>query len=254
MVIIAIGGYMVPGLTPFQRRVMELRRSFTQREVASMLGVSQASVSKAERAVLRKVMRAIAVISDAEELGILFRVRVSEDPLENCLIILRFTSVDYALTGVTGQWLLVGYYRLGEEVEIRTNCEALSALYGVRVVGELDPSERRLWVKGLAVAVPERVVADCILRGDVAGMKSAGAVLLWERCDLARFVGMLGDGEGGGVFLELVSAINAVCGEYGIASPYEGFSASKFSKRVHEVVTKVVDDLAPFLEEREHGR
>ncbi len=56
------------------------------------------------------------------------------------------------------------------------------------------------------------------------------------------------------VFLELVSAINAVCGEYGIASPYEGFSASKFSKRVHEVVTKVVDDLAPFLEEREHGR
>jgi len=241
---------VVIGFTPSQRRILELRKRFSQSDIASMLGISQANISKTEKAALKKVLKSIATIVEAEKLGILFKARISDNIFENCLTILRFTSIDYALTGVTGQWLLVGYYRLDDEVEIRTNNKELSILNGIKIVGKLDVFERKLWVKGVAVAIPERIIADCILRNDSAGIKSVIATLLWEKCNLQKIENLIESRHLKHVFSQLLSAINMACKEYSLKIPYEGLKLVKPSKRLYDIALKVVDDLAPFLEEK----
>jgi len=238
---------LVLGFTPSQRRVLELRKQFSQSDVASMLGISQAGVSKIENLARKKILSSIVTIIEAEKLGVLFKVKISDNIFENCLTILRFTSIDYALTGVAGQWLLVGYYKLDDEVEIRTNNKELSSLNGIKVVGTLDTFERKFWIKGVAVAFPERVVADCILRKDSAGFKSAVATLLWEKCNIKKIENLLGKHDLKHILLQLLSAINIVCEDYSLKTPYSGFKLVKPSKKFYEIALKVVDDLAPFL-------
>ena len=247
MVIIYFGGCITMGFTPSQRRVLELRRQFSQSDVASMLGISQAGVSRIENLARKKVLNSIATIIEAEKLGVLFKIKISDNIFENCLTILRFTSIDYALTGVAGQWLLVGYYKLDDEIEIRTNSKELSFLNGVKVVGTLDAFEKKLWIKSIAVALPERIVADCILRKDSAGFKSAIATLLWEKCDIQKIKKLLVKHDLKNILLQLLSAINMTCKDYSLKNPYSGFKLVKPSKKIYEITLKVVDDLAPFL-------
>lgn len=47
-----------------------------------MLGISQASVSKTEKAALKKVLKSIVTIIEAEKLGILFKAKISNNPFE----------------------------------------------------------------------------------------------------------------------------------------------------------------------------
>lgn len=49
------------------------------------------------------------------------------------------------------------------------------------------------------------------------------------------------------VFSHLLSAVNMVCKEYSLKTPYEDFKLVRPSKRLFDTALKVVDDLEPFF-------
>ncbi|MFQ6086248.1 MAG: hypothetical protein ACE5OY_08335 [Candidatus Bathyarchaeia archaeon] len=233
-------------LTSRQRIIAKLRESMTQTEVARRLGTSQANVAKIERSMSDNIGKAMGTIREADEMGFLYGLRLRPNPLENAFEVLRFSARLYMVTGVSGQWLLVGYYKLGDEIELRSDDPVMRKLWNARVypLGEL--SLRPASVEGLVVAPPELVVVDSLLRRDAPGLKSGMAMLMQGEVDFTLLRRLAERSSASKLLDEVIGALATACSGAGlrVKLPHKDVEAGEL---VTHHARKVVDDFAPFL-------
>ncbi|MHA1266533.1 MAG: hypothetical protein ACTSRS_14960 [Candidatus Helarchaeota archaeon] len=237
--------------TPQQAKVIALRKKYTQAQVARILNVSQPNITKIERTIKKKIQDAIFLLKAAEQNELIFIKRFKPTPLDNAFFVLPYIQGLYEVTGVSAQFLLTEYYKLSNEIEIRTLNPSFSKLWGIKIIKE-EPGPLVYIKNGICLASQERILADCLRRNDLAGLKSSIAMLLNFKIDFTLLSNLLDRSLKKKLNL-IIQALKIILKEYELEKNYDFPLTSRgedVSSLLLSITRKIVDDFAPFLEEQ----
>lgn len=236
-------------ITERQKQLLNLRKTHNQVEIARIFNTTQANISKIENTIKKNIKRSIEFINYCGYENILLLARLKSNPLENAIFILPFFKKNYEVTGVTAQYLLLNYYKITNEVEIRALEKEFHKLWGCKVI--LEEAGPLYQVKeGITLAINEKIITDCLKRDDTAGVKSAVAMILVFKMDYS-ILNLLMNEKLQETFDLLIDSINKSLQDYGFEKEISFLKKEgKKGLKYQELVDKVLDDFAPFLEER----
>ncbi len=236
--------------TIMQRKILKMRRQHTQVEVAKLLKVSQANISKIEKTIHNKIKKAFLLLNELQTNGTILKLKFQSNPLQNAIFILPYVKQEYEVTGVSAQFLLTNYYEMANEIEIRTKSPFFSILWGSRIFSG-SPGPSYLIKEGIRIASPSKILSDCLQRNDLAGIKSSIVMLINYKIEYSKFSNLCNTSMKNR-YDEIISALNIILKEYNLEKKFQFqvFSTRKESNPyLLSITRKIVDDFVPFLEE-----
>ncbi|MHA1268983.1 MAG: hypothetical protein ACTSPY_04280 [Candidatus Helarchaeota archaeon] len=235
--------------TKLQEQIIQLRKKYLQTKVASILNTSQANISRIEKTIKIKIKNSIKLINYCNKEEILLNNKFKETAFENAIFILPFFKRSWEITGVSAQFILLQYYYISDEIEIRTLEPEFESLWGCKIIQE-PPGPLYQIINGLRLAINEKIVIDCLNRGDTPGIKSAIVMILNKKLNYEILNDLISD-ELRFVINSLIYTINKFLNSYGLEKKIKFLSINMKQKIIYrDIVEKVIDDYIPFLEEK----
>jgi len=236
-------------LTKLQEQIIQLRKKYLQTEVASILNTSQANISRIEKTIKTKIENSIELINYCNKEEILLSQRFKRTAFENAIYILPFLKKSWEITGVSAQFILLQYYYISDEIEVRTLEPEFKNLWGCKIIRE-PPGPLFQIINGLRLAINEKIVIDCLNRGDTPGIKSAIIMILNKKLDYELLNNIISD-EMRYVIDSLIYTINKFLSDYDLEKKIKLLRPNMNQKIIYsDIVEKVIDDYIPFLEEK----